>query len=72
MLQCPMIIIFHYNFIQIREICEVINAGTQPMQNSSVMNKHSDIQGERVAWSHFWIDKGLIVVEVLLFSTLKI
>ena len=63
MLKCPMIIIFHCNFIQVREICEVINAGTQPMQNSSVMNKHSDIQGERVAWSHFWIDKGLIAVK---------
>ena len=37
------------------------------MQNSSVMNKHSDIQGERIAWSHFWINKGLIAVEVLLF-----
>ena len=35
------------------------------------MNKHSDIQAERVAWSHFWINKGLIAVEVLLFSTLK-
>ena len=31
------------------------------------MNKHSDIQGERIAWSHFWINKGLIAVEVLLF-----
>ena len=29
------------------------------------MNKHSEIQGERVAWSHFWINKGLIAVEVL-------
>merc|ERR1712020_83700 len=36
---------------QVREICEVINAGTQPMQNLSVLNKHSEIQEERVAWS---------------------
>jgi len=50
---------------KVREICEVINAGTQPIQNLSVMNKHSDIQAERVAWSHFWINKGLIAVEVL-------
>ena len=55
---------------QVREICEVINAGTQPIQNLSVMKKHSEIQEERVAWSHFWINKGLIAVEV--FSTLKI
>ena len=54
-----------YNFFQVREICEVINAGTQPMQNSCVMNKHSEIQEERVAWSQFWVNKGLIAVEVL-------
>merc|ERR1712020_687439 len=51
---------------KVREICEIINAGTQPIQNLSVMNKHSEIQGERVAWSHFWINKGLIAVEVLI------
>ena len=35
------------------------------MQNSSVMKKHSEIEGERLAWSHFWINKGLKAVEVL-------
>lgn len=49
-----------------REICEAINAGTQPMQNLKVMNMHSPIQEERVKWSHFWIENGLKAVEVLL------
>ena len=52
--------------IQVREICEVINAGTQPIQNLSVMVKHSSEQSERVKWSHFWIEKGLQSVEILI------
>ena len=52
--------------IQVREICEVINAGTQPIQNLSVMVKHSSDQSERVKWSHFWIEKGLQSVEILI------
>ncbi len=51
---------------KVREICEVINAGTQPMQNLSVMNKHSSDPQEKSAWSHFWIEKGLKTVEILL------
>ena len=52
--------------LQVREICEVINAGTQPIQNLSVMVKHSSEQSERVKWSHFWIEKGLQSVEILI------
>jgi len=51
---------------KVREICEVINAGTQPIQNLSVMVKHSSDQSERVKWSHFWIEKGLQSVEILI------
>ena len=50
---------------KVREICEVINAGIQPLQNPSVMNKHSQVQEEKVAWCHFWIKKGLTAVEEL-------
>ena len=58
---------FFLNFpFQVREICEVINAGTQPVQNLSVMNKHSSDPSERTKWSHFWIEKGLQSVEILL------
>ena len=29
------------------------------------MNKHSSDQKEKVAWAHFWIEKGLKSVEIL-------
>ena len=52
---------------KVREICEVINAGTQPIQNLSVLIKHSpDDQAERSKWAHFWIENGLKSVEILL------
>ena len=53
-------------FDKVREICEVINSGTQPIQNLSVMNKHSQVQEEKMAWSKFWIANGLSAVEELL------
>ena len=37
----------------------MINSGTQPIQNLSVMNHHSTDQKEKSEWSRFFIDKGL-------------
>ena len=37
----------------------MINSGTQPIQNLSVMNHHSSDQKEKSAWSKHFIDKGL-------------
>ena len=37
----------------------MINSGTQPIQNLSVMNHHSSDQKEKSAWSKYFIDKGL-------------
>ena len=50
---------------KVREISEAINAGTQPLQNSSVLKKFSDNPDERLEWSQYWIEKGLKVVEAL-------
>ena len=36
------------------------------MQNSSVMNKHSQVLEEKMEWAKFWISKGLSAVEELL------
>ena len=44
----------------------MINSGTQPIQNLSVMIKHSDDPAERSEWSRFWIEKGLRGVEAVL------
>jgi len=54
---------------KVRMICEMINSGIQPIQNLSVMKKHSDKQEERVAWSHFFIDKGFVALEKVLAET---
>ena len=51
---------------KVREISEIINAGTQPLQNLSVITHHSSDPEERKIWSQFWISKGLRVVEKLL------
>ena len=42
-----------------REIVEVINSGTQPIQNLAVLKKHSEQPEERTKWANFWISKGL-------------
>jgi len=51
---------------KVRQISEMINSGTQPIQNLSVMNYHSTDQKERSAWSKHFIDKGLKAVEKVL------
>jgi len=45
-----------------RQIAEMINAGTQPLQNLSVLRKVGDKPAQR-AWAHHWIARGLAAVE---------
>jgi len=54
---------------KVRQISEMINSGTQPIQNLSVMNHHSSDQKEKSAWSKHFIDKGLKAVEKILEQT---
>merc|ERR1712168_1695583 len=51
---------------KVREICEIINSGTQPIQNFSVLMKYSTVAEERISWANHFIDKGLAAVEKLL------
>ena len=37
----------------------MINAGTQPMQNLSVLNHYSTDPKEKAKWARHFIDKGL-------------
>lgn len=49
---------------KVREICEIIVSGIQPLQNLSVL-KH--FQGEeQKLWAKKWIEKGLIALENVL------
>lgn len=50
----------------VRTLCEVINAGTQPLQNSGVQEFLSPDPDRRKAWVHHWIHTGLSVYESLI------
>jgi len=49
---------------KVRELCEVISSGIQPIQNLSVLQKVGD-EG-KMEWGLFWITKGFVALEQLL------
>ena len=56
-------------FVQVREICEMINSGTQPLQNLAVLKHYSpEPSPDRAKWAHHWIRTGLLAVEKVLLS----
>jgi glutathione S-transferase len=46
-------------------MAEVINAGTQPIQNIPVMALHSEVPAEQKKWAQHWIHSGLSIFETL-------
>ena len=50
---------------RVRQICQMIIAGTQPLQNLSVMRMYSTDQADQQAWSQHWIALGLAKVETV-------
>ena len=54
---------------KVRMITEMICSGIQPIQNLSVMQKHSGDQAERMAWSKYWITTGFRALEAVLEKT---
>lgn len=51
---------------RVRSLVEVINAGTQPLQNLSVLNHLSKEKEARVAWAQHHIARGFAAFESLL------
>ncbi|GAB1601205.1 maleylacetoacetate isomerase-like [Argonauta hians] len=47
----------------VREICECIVSGIQPLQNLSVLQKVGDTKME---WGHYWIERNFHALETLL------
>lgn len=47
-----------FDSFQIRAIAEIINAGIQPIQNLSVLQKYTEDGQKRQEWGKYWIDKG--------------
>lgn len=54
---------------RIRQLAELINAGTQPLVNLGVGNRHSDDPAEQKAWNQHWIRKGLEAYEKIVKET---
>lgn len=53
---------------RVRQLVEVINAGTQPLQNLSVLRRLSDNQQEQRRWAQHFIRRGLSAYEALIAS----
>jgi maleylacetoacetate isomerase len=52
--------------LRVRQVCQLIVSGIQPIQNLSVMRKHSTDANEQSAWARHWISSGLEKVEKIL------
>ena len=54
--------------LHVRQLCQNIASGTQPLQNLSVLQKHSTDKSEQAAWAKHWIQRGLLAYEQLLHA----
>ncbi|KAJ9467640.1 putative maleylacetoacetate isomerase 2 [Diplonema papillatum] len=56
---------------KVREICNIIASGIQPIQNLVVLNKVAADFGEehKIPWGNFWITKGFEALELVLAKT---
>lgn len=54
---------------RVRQLCEIVNSGTQPLQNLNVMHRHSADPAEQKTWSQHWIRSGLAAFETLVTPT---
>jgi maleylacetoacetate isomerase len=55
---------------RVRQLVEIINAGTQPLQNLSVLRHVSGEPAEQRAWAQHFIRRGLDAYEALVTDTL--
>ncbi len=51
--------------VRVRQICQMIASGIQPIQNLSVMRYYSSEPYQQAAWARHWIELGLTKVEAL-------
>ncbi len=50
---------------RMRQLVEIVNAGTQPPQNLLVLRKVSDDKAAQAAWARFFIERGLGAFEAV-------
>ena len=51
---------------RMRQMVEIVNSGTQPLQNLVAMRKVSSVTDEQRAWARFWTARGLGAFEAVL------
>ena len=51
---------------KVRRLCEVINSGTQPIQNVSILGRVNEFGGDKMEWAKVTNRKGLDTFEKLL------
>ena len=54
---------------RVRQVCESINAGVQPLQNLGVLKRHSSEPAEQKRWAAHFNERGLQVIEALLLRS---
>jgi len=55
---------------RVREVCEAVNAGMQPLQNLRVLNAIEEkFKGDRIEWAKHWNDTGFATLDKLLSIT---
>jgi glutathione S-transferase len=54
---------------RMRQLVEIVNAGTQPLQNLLAMRKVSSATDEQRAWARYWIERGLLAFERVLHTS---
>ncbi len=57
--------------MRVRQICQLIVSGIQPVQNLAVLRRFSSDPAEQAKWASEWIGAGLCKLESLLKSTAK-
>lgn len=55
-----------------RQLAEIINAGTQPLQNPNAAAFHSQDPKEQKRWNQHWIRKGLAAYETVVKQTSRL
>ena len=58
-----------FDRFQVRRLCEIINSGTQPIQNLSVLGRVVEFGGDRKAWAQATLKKGLDAYEAFISKT---
>ena len=55
--------------MRVRQLCQIIASGTQPLQNLAVQRHHSKDKAAQWEYARHWIQKGFAAYEIMLSQT---